>query len=153
MNLKTTLVMKTEQHPWSRFLLSDRYVDFGLLALRLFVGGLMLTHGIAKLQHFGALREGFPDPIGWGSGLSFVMIILVEVGCSLMVMAGLLTRFAVVPMIFAMCMAMTTLPDTSLSGIELPLFYVGTSLVLFITGPGRYSIDRLIRKYFSRPEA
>lgn len=145
--------MKIDRNPWIlRFLLSDRYLNLALLVLRLFVGGMMLTHGIDKLQHFSALREGFPDPIGWGTAASLVMIILVEVGCSLMVLAGLLTRLAVVPMVFAMMMAMTTMPDGGLSGIELPLLYVGMCVVIFIAGPGRCSIDYLIGKAISDPK-
>lgn len=145
--------MKTNQNPWVRFLLSERYANLALLVLRLFVGGMMLMHGIAKIQNFSALREGFPDPIGWGVGLSLVMIILVEVGGSLMILTGLLTRFAVIPLIFAMIMAMTTHPDTSLGGIELPLLYLGMYVVIFIAGPGKCSIDYLIGKTIARPEA
>ena len=141
---KLSFEMKTYQNPWLRFLLSDRYMNLALLVLRLFVGGMMLSHGIAKLLNFGALREGFPDPIGWGAAASLVMIILVEVGCSLMVIAGILTRFAVVPMVFAMIMAMTTLSATTFGGIELPLLYVGMCVVIFIAGPGRCSIDDLV---------
>lgn len=145
--------MKTNQNPWVRFLLSERYANLALLILRLFVGGMMLTHGIAKLENYTALREGFPDPIGWGAGLSLVMIILVEVGCSLMVVTGLLTRFAVIPLIFAMIMAMTTHADMSVSGVELPLLYLGMYVVLFIAGSGKCSIDYLIGKTIARPEA
>lgn len=145
--------MKTNQNPWVRFLLSERYANLALLILRLFVGGMMLTHGIAKLENYTVLREGFPDPIGWGAGLSLVMIILVEVGCSLMVVTGLLTRFAVIPLIFAMIMAMTTHGDMSVSGVELPLLYLGMYVVLFIAGPGKCSIDYLIGKTIARPEA
>ena len=145
--------METKQNPWVRFLLSDRYANLAILVLRLLVGGLMLTHGIVKQQHFAALREGFPDPIGWGAAASLVMIILVEVGCSLLVLAGLLTRFAVIPMIFAMAMAITTLPDMSLGLIELPLLYIGMCIVLLIAGPGRYSIDRLLGLTLFRPRS
>lgn len=145
--------MKTNQNPWVRFLLSERYANLALLILRLFVGGMMLTHGIAKLENYTALREGFPDPIGWGAGLSLVMIILVEVGCSLMVVTGLLTRFAVIPLVFAMIMAMTTHGDMSVSSVELPLLYLGMYVVIFIAGPGKCSIDYLIGKTIARPEA
>lgn len=133
--------------------MSERYANLALLILRLFVGGMMLTHGIAKLENYTAFREGFPDPVGWGAGLSLVMIILVEVGCSLMIATGLLTRFAVIPLVFAMIMAMTTHADMSVSGVELPLLYLGMYVVIFIAGPGKCSIDYLIGKTIARPEA
>ena len=145
--------MKTKGNPWLGFLLIDRYVDLALLLLRLFAGGLLFVHGVAKLEHYAALRNGFPDPIGWGGAVSLVMIILVEIGCSLLVVSGLLTRFALIPMIFSMIMAMTTHGGTGLGSVELPLLYVGMFVVLFVSGPGRYSIDRLIGKVLRRPEA
>lgn len=143
----------TNRNPWVGFLLSERYANLSLLLLRLFAGIMMLVHGISKIQNFSALREGFPDPIGWGVGLSLVMIILVEVGCSLMVITGLLTRFAVVPLVFSMIMAMTTYPEMSLGNIELPLLYLGMYVVIFVAGPGKCSIDYLIGKTIARPEA
>lgn len=145
--------MKTNRNPWLNFLLSERYSNLALLVLRLFVGGMMLTHGVAKLENFTALREGFPDPIGMGSTLSLVMIILVEVGCSLMVITGLLTRFAAIPLIFSMCVAAFLTPvDVTMAGSELAIMYLGIFVVIFIAGPGKCSIDYLIGKTIARPE-
>ncbi|WP_071133658.1 DoxX family protein [Millionella massiliensis] len=145
--------MKVSQsNRWVSFLLSDRYANLALLLLRLFVGGMMLTHGVAKIQNFEALRAAFPDPIGWGAGISLVMIILVEVGCSLLVLAGLMTRFATLPLIFSMIMAISVHPDMSLASIELPMLYAGLFLVILVAGPGKCSVDYLIGKMFERPE-
>lgn len=145
--------MKTNRNPWLNFLLSERYSNLALLALRLFVGGMMLAHGVAKLENFTALREGFPDPIGMGATASLVMIILVEVGCSLMVITGLLTRFAVIPLIFSMCVAAFFTPaEVTMSSSELAIMYLGIFVVIFIAGPGKCSIDYLIGKTIARPE-
>lgn len=145
--------MKTNKNPWVNFLLSDRYSNFALLVLRLFVGGMMLTHGVAKLENFTALREGFPDPIGLGSAASLVMIILVEVGCSLLVITGLLTRLAVIPMIFSMLVAaFLTHTQFALAASELAIMYLGIFVVIFIAGPGKCSIDYLIGKTIGKGE-
>lgn len=145
--------MKTNRNPWLNFLLSERYSNLALLVLRLFVGGMMLTHGVAKLENFTALREGFPDPIGMGASLSLVMIILVEVGCSLMVITGLLTRFAAIPLIFSMCVAAFLTPaEVTMASSELAIMYLGIFVVIFIAGPGKCSIDYLIGKTIARPE-
>lgn len=145
--------MKTNRNPWLSFLLSERYSNLALLVLRLFVGGMMLTHGVAKLENFMALREGFPDPIGMGATASLVMIILVEVGCSLMVITGLLTRFAVIPLIFSMCVAAFLTPaEVTMASSELAIMYLGIFVVIFIAGPGKCSIDYLIGKTIARPE-
>lgn len=143
--------MKTNRNPWLGFLLSERYSNFALLVLRLFVGGMMLTHGVAKLENFAGLREGFPDPIGLGSAVSLVMIILVEVGASLMIATGLLTRFAVIPAIFSMFVAaFLAPPHFTFAGSELAIMYLGMYIVIFIAGPGKCSIDYLIGKTFAK---
>lgn len=145
--------MKTNRNPWLNFLLSERYSNLALLVLRLFVGGMMLVHGVAKLENFTALREGFPDPIGMGATASLVMIILVEVGCSLMVITGLLTRFAAIPLIFSMCVAAFLTPaEVTMASSELAIMYLGIFVVIFIAGPGKCSIDYLIGKTIARPE-
>lgn len=143
--------MKLSKNPWSTFLTSERYINLALLAFRLLVGILMLTHGVTKIMDYGQLKATFPDPIGWGAGLSLVMIILAEAGCSLLVIAGLLTRFAVLPLIFGMAIvAFVVQSPASLSAIELPLLYMGLYVVLFIAGPGKYSLDYLLVKFLTR---
>lgn len=144
--------MKTSENRLLRFLLSEKYVNFGLLLLRLLAGGMMLTHGIAKLQNFTALRDLFPDPVGWGSAVSLVMIILAEVGCSLLLITGFMTRLAVLPLIFGMVMAITTHAEMTLGSMELPLLYIGMYIVLLVTGPGHCSIDYLLGRVSRRPE-
>ena len=64
------------------FLLSECCSNAARLFLRLFVGILMLTHGIAKIENFDTLVDTFPDPIGLGT-LTLPLIILVEVGASI----------------------------------------------------------------------
>ena len=81
------------------FLLSECCSNAARLFLRLFVGILMLTHGIAKIENFDTLVDTFPDPIGLGT-LTLPLIILVEVGASILVMVGFLTRLALIPLIF-----------------------------------------------------
>ena len=49
------------------FLLSECCSNAARLFLRLFVGILMLTHGIAKIENFDTLVDTFPDPIGLGT--------------------------------------------------------------------------------------
>ena len=55
---------------------SDRkHLDGALLFLRLFIGGMMLSHGWAKLASFSTLSATFPDPLGVGSTLSLLLIL------------------------------------------------------------------------------
>ncbi|MGV3486756.1 MAG: DoxX family protein, partial [Planctomycetaceae bacterium] len=75
-------------------LASPKQISIGLLLLRLSLGSFMLVHGMQKVMNFTALSEAFPDPIGLGSQLSLILAVAAEVGCSLLLMIGLLTRLS-----------------------------------------------------------
>ena len=50
-----------------------------LLALRLVFGGLMLWHGLSKIENFETMVVGFPDPLRLSSRLSLFLVVFVEV--------------------------------------------------------------------------
>jgi putative oxidoreductase len=79
--------------------------DIGKLMLRLSSGGFMLTHGYPKLMAWSTKSATFPDPLGVGSATSLALAIFAEFFCALAVMAGALTRPAVVPLIVTMVVA------------------------------------------------
>ena len=64
----------------TNLLLSSNGSDIALLLLRIFVGIMMLTHGVAKIENFSALKANFPDPVGLGAGFSLLLITCAEVG-------------------------------------------------------------------------
>ncbi|MFN2396520.1 MAG: DoxX family protein [Bacteroidales bacterium] len=123
-------------------------INISLLILRLGIGALMLTHGWPKLLR---LFEGgeifFPDPLGIGSLMSLIMASLAEVAGSVLVMLGLATRLAAASLAFTMFVAAFVVhADDPFQRKELGLMYLLVYIVLIITGSGRYSVDRLIRK-------
>ena len=69
----------------------------------------MLTHGWQKIRGFTELAENFPDPIGMGSKLSLMSVICAEFGCSLLLIAGLFTRIATLPLAITMIVALTVI--------------------------------------------
>lgn len=120
--------------------------DVAVLFLRLFVGAMMLTHGWAKLSAFPVLSHTFPDPLGIGSMMSLILILFAEVGCSLLLILGLLTRLATLPLLFGMSIAiLITHGADPFSARELPILYMGMYVVLLFTGGGRFSLDATIR--------
>lgn len=125
--------------------LPSGYLSFFALCLRLGVGISMLTHGVPKLMSFGSLHNSFPDPIGMGSTLSLIMAIGAEVGCSVLLIFGLLTRFAVLPLIFTMCMAFFVVHGGDpYSTRELAALYAIIYLAILAMGSGKISLDYLI---------
>jgi putative oxidoreductase len=122
----------------------DASVSRLLLTLRLFFGFLFLMHGIDKLANFEVSSYSFPDPLGMGSHLSLVLVILAEVFCALTFIGGFLFRISLLPMLFAMFIAFFYAHGGSIADGELAFIYLGVFLLLLVTGPGRYSADYLI---------
>jgi putative oxidoreductase len=121
--------------------------DFGLLAIRLLSGGMMLTHGIPKFDRlFGEGPVKFADPFGLGPEISLAMVLFAEVGCSLLVMLGFKTRWATLPLLFTMLMAAFYVHGNDpFSDKELSLVFFTSFLSILISGGGRYSVDNWIR--------
>ena len=124
--------------------LKGKGVSFLLLFIRLFFGVLFFMHGLDKLTNFNALSENYPSVMGLGSYTTLMISIFCEFACSMFLMVGLVTRVVLIPMIVAMGVAFFDIHDGMMPEGELALIFMIVFLVLFMTGPGRYSVDYLI---------
>ncbi len=125
--------------------LKDRGNSLAILLLRVLAGVLMMTHGLQKLQNFETFSQGFMDPIGLGPKLSLILVMSAELGASFFLLVGLLTRLSLMPLMFAMGVAFFIAhANDPFQQKELALFYLGVYVVLFILGPGKYSLDNLL---------
>ena len=97
-----------------------------------------------KLANVNQLADTFPDVTGLGSYMSLIVSIFCEFCCSLFLIAGLLIRIAVIPMMIAMAVAFFVVHDGMLPEGELSLIYLVMFIILYITGPGKFSMDYLI---------
>ena len=115
----------------------------GKLILRLAMGGMMLTHGIPKLEKLFAGGEiQFPDPLGIGSTASLVLTVLAEFLCALLVVVGFKTKWATIPLIITMIVAGLIVHWSDPWGKkELALIYALGYIVIYMIGPGKYSVD------------
>ncbi|EGV42521.1 DoxX family protein [Bizionia argentinensis JUB59] len=121
-------------------------INLSLLILRMAGGALMLTHGIGKIAPlFGSDPIQFPDPIGFGATTSLALAVFAEVVCAALLILGLATRFAAIPLLITMLVAVLIIhvPDP-FAKQELPLLYASIYLVILIAGAGKFSIDNLI---------
>lgn len=120
----------------------DRSTSLGLLALRIAAGGMMLKHGIPKLVDFAAKKDVFPDPLGIGSAASLASAVGAEVGCSVLLILGLRTRLAALPLAFTMGVAAFVVHGANpWAKKELALLYGAVYITVFFTGAGRFSLD------------
>jgi putative oxidoreductase len=119
--------------------------DLGILVLRVTAGILMITHGIPKMLNYGVLKDIFPDPFGIGSPASLGLVVFAEIVCSVLLALGLFTRFSLIPLIVTMLTAVFIVHfGDPFSKMELGLFYLLVYAALFLTGPGRYSLDMVL---------
>ncbi len=121
---------------------TDSLISLGLLVLRVAFGCFMLVHGVQKVMSYSDMADKFPDPIGLGSQTSLIAAIGAEVGCSVLVILGLATRLAVLPLAFTMLIALFVVHGADPWGKkELAAVFLAVYVALFLTGGGRFSID------------
>ncbi len=117
-----------------------------ILAARIIFGMFFLNHGLDKLMAFASLSISFPDPLGIGNTLSLVSIIFAEVVCSLCVIFGIFFRLTLLPMIFAMCVALIAIHANDPFIVREPaLIYLSIFILLLFSGAGYFSFDTIIR--------
>ncbi len=126
----------------------SREVNFALLFLRVSIGSFMLIHGAGKLS---TLLEGgtinFADPIGIGPAASLALAVFAEFFCSLLLIAGVATRFVIVPLIVTMMVAgFIVHADDVFFVKEKAFLFLITFITIAITGAGKISIDNFIYK-------
>ncbi len=128
--------------------------DFGLLILRLIVGGLLSGHGSQKLfGWFGGFgingTAGWLESIGlkpgrlWASGAAAS-----EFGGGALTAVGFLHPLGPIATIASMVMAYEVAHKgkpiwVTEGGAELPVTNVAAALALTLAGPGRFSLDSL----------
>ena len=124
------------------------FTSVSLLILRLFFGGVMLfAHGWPKLAAINERISTFPDPLGVGSPLSYSLAVFAEVGCAILVMVGLMTRFALVPLIITMAVAFFVVHGADpFAKKELAFMYLAAYVAMLLPGPGLFSLDARIAR-------
>lgn len=105
----------------------------------------MLTHGLPKFDKLMAGNIQFADPFGIGAAPSLMLTVFAEVVCSVLLILGLFTRFASIPLIITMLVAIFFAHGSDpFARKELAILYLILFIGFLILGAGRFSIDRLI---------
>ncbi|MFF7364211.1 DoxX family membrane protein [Streptomyces sp. NPDC008125] len=129
-------------------------MDTGLLALRLVVGLLIAGHGVQKVSFrlggngFAGGTEEFRRDGFRGGRLTALAAGGSQIGAGLFLAAGALTPLAAMAAMGVMTVAGTVKWHKGLwvqnDGYEYPMVLVVASGALALTGPGRWSADRLL---------
>jgi putative oxidoreductase len=132
-----------------RKLLSTNYsagaFNTAMLLLRIVVGLVMLKHGYEKLTHF---QEQVPEMInfmGIGQKASLVLVIFAEFFCSLLLIIGLFSRFAAIPLLITMFVALWKVHHMDFLGEDAIALYITCYTLIILVGPGKISVDSMIK--------
>lgn len=122
-------------------------IHLGLLLSRVVFAGIMIpAHGYKKIENFSIVSKDFMSFLGLSSSISLSLAIFAEFFCAIMVVLGLMTRWAAIPLIITMMMALKYHDWQILGNYEYPFVLGMAYLIIVITGPGKYSLDYLIFK-------
>ena len=134
-----------------RKLLSTHYsagaFNTAMLFLRIAAGGLMLVHGYDKMVHFNETASHMMNFMGIGAKATTALVIFAEFFCSLLVMLGLFTRLACIPLIICMGVALFKAHKGDFNGEgQVAALFLICFIVLLLLGAGKVSVDSMIGK-------
>src|SRR5688500_15892772 len=127
---------------------SSAAFNIALLVLRVGMGAMMIPHGYNKLMNFMQYKKDFMNFMGIGSTTTLVLVIFAEFFCAALIVLGLLTRFAAIPLIIGMSVALLVVHNGYVWGYGqvAAVFLTGCTSRLLV-GPGRIRVDEMISKW------
>ena len=121
--------------------------NLGTLLLRIGFGGLILPHGYDKLVNFATYKVKFLNFLGLGQSLSLSLAIFAEFFCALLLVIGLFSRLATIPLIILCSVALFQVHRGLIFGEgEHAALYLVAFIALLIVGPGKISVDGMAGK-------
>lgn len=126
--------------------------DLGKLVLRITLAILILLHGIAKLHHGIDFITGLVTNAGLPTAFAY-LVYVGEVLAPILVLVGLFTRPAALIIAINMIVAIAlvhmnelfALTKTGGWALELQGMFLISAIVISLLGPGRYSLDAMLR--------
>lgn len=134
------------------------YTHLGRLFLRLFVGLMLVQFGIRQWINFGLEVQDFPAILGMSSATALTVLIIIEIVCSLFIMAGFVTRMMTLPPFIAMAVAEYYLLHDKMQEAAytlswtqpgyVPILFLGIYFFILLVGPGKISVDYFLSLHF-----
>ena len=98
-------------------------------------------------KYFAGGEIQFFDFLGIGVTATLILAIIIEIGCSILIMLGLFTRIAAVLLIFTMLVAAFGFHfSDGFKIMESSLLYLTVYALIWAFGPGDFSVDAMISK-------
>lgn len=98
-------------------------------------------------MHFSEKSEDFMSFMGLSGEISLALVVGAEFFCAILLVAGLFSRAAVIPMVVAMLVAAFDAHNGEIFGDgETSFLFLACYVTVLIAGPGKYSLDTYIFK-------
>lgn len=121
--------------------------NIGMLIMRVVLGLILVSHGYSKLAQFPALKHKFMNFMNMGSTTSLALIIFAEFFCGILIILGMLTRLAAIPVIIGMAVVFFVASHSHLFAEgERGGMYLAAAILLLLVGPGKVSVDGMMQK-------
>ena len=123
--------------------------NIGLLLFRTGLSvSIFVSHGYSKVSNIFIGNWDFPNPVGLGKEAGLVLSAGAESICVLMIALGILTRLCTIPLIFTMIVATWVINGGApFIQQEKSFVYLLGWVLLFLTGPGEYTVVNAYRRY------
>lgn len=115
-----------------------RCMDWAVLYLRLFTGGMMLFHNIGKIQNYNEIISSYPTLLYINPAAVFVVVTVIEVLLSVLIIMGLWVRMSAILMSLGILLAFAW---GGFGAGELEFTWLGVYVSLAISGGGLYAFD------------
>lgn len=123
--------------------------NIGKLILRIMLGGLMLFHGVNKVQHgIGFIKglvvaQGLPEVLAYGVYVGeLIAPVLLILGWRSRIWAGLIAVNMLVVIYLTQLGAFLKLGAHGSWAVELQMFYLFSALAIVCLGSGRFALRR-----------
>ncbi|WP_222984269.1 DoxX family protein [Flagellimonas meishanensis] len=118
-------------------------IHLGLALLRILPSAFMLTHGYPKLMKLVNGNTEFANPFGIGEAPTLFLAVIAEFVCPVLMIIGFKTRWAAIPAAIAMFVAAFMIHAADpFATKEKALLFLVFFVVIFLLGPGKYSVDK-----------
>ena len=140
----------------TRFLaLADRFSFLGPTLARLTLGVVFLGTGWGKLHGLDKVTDFFTELGIPAPGFNALLASSAEFICGALLLVGLLTRLASIPLIVTMIVAILTAKHPDLHGLGTLLgfeewTYIVLAAWIALAGPGPFSLDHLLQRFLAR---
>lgn len=133
------------------------YTNMGRMFIRFFVGIMLMQFGIRQLYNFHDTVPDFPSILGMSPQAGLIVLIVIELFCSLCIMIGFCTRIMTIPPMIAMLLAewylltdVVTVPPYEINWAMpgyVPVMFLGIYFFILLVGPGKISVDYFLSLY------